>query len=181
MLLLNVRNRLALVLLGLALRCACAGTTGAARHRDDSRIRTVRYSPNEVYQFIGHYGFQSAIEFETDEKIQTVSIGDFAAWMVNPASNRLFLKPVEQNALTNMTVITDKRSYLFELHAEETKDIRAKEMVFSYCFIYPQSDTSVLDFQQFEAFPDLEKDAAKFNFNYSIRGSNVIELRAHLR
>ena len=42
----------------------------------DSRIRTVRYSANEVYQFIGHYGYQSAIEFEEDEKIQTVSVGD---------------------------------------------------------------------------------------------------------
>lgn len=141
----------------------------------DSRIRTVRYSGNEVYQFIGHYGFQSAIEFETDEKIQTVSVGDSVAWLINPSGNRLFLKPIEQNALTNMTVITDKRSYLFELHAEETKDIRDKDMVFSYRFIYPQGDTSAVDFSQFEAFPDIEKNPEKFNFNYSIRGSTVIE------
>ncbi len=141
----------------------------------DSRIRSVRYSPNEVYQFIGHYNYQSAIEFEQDEKIQTVSIGDSVAWLVNPSGNRLFLKPVEQNALTNMTVITDKRSYLFELHAEETKDIRNKNMVFSYRFIYPQSDVSALDYSQMEALPDLEKDADKYNFRYSIRGSSVIE------
>lgn len=141
----------------------------------DSRIRTVRYSGNEVYQFIGHYGFQSAIEFETDEKIQTVSVGDSVAWLINPSGNRLFLKPIEQNALTNMTVITDKRSYLFELHAEETKDIRDKNMVFSYRFIYPQSDASAVDFSQFEALPDIEKTPEKFNFNYSIRGSTLIE------
>lgn len=141
----------------------------------DSRIRTVRYSGNEVYQFIGHYGFQSAIEFEADEKIQTVSVGDSVAWLINPSGNRLFLKPIEQNALTNMTVITDKRSYLFELHAEETKDIRDKNMVFSYRFIYPQSDTSAVDFSQFEAFPDIEKNPEKYNFSYSIRGSTVIE------
>lgn len=141
----------------------------------DSRIRTVRYSPNEVFQFIGHYGYQSAIEFEADEKVQTVSVGDSTAWMINPSGNRLFLKPIEQNALTNMTVLTDKHSYLFELHAEETKDIRDKNMVFSYRFIYPQSDTSALDYSQTEPLPDLEKDADKFNFNYSIRGSSVIE------
>lgn len=141
----------------------------------DSRIRTVRYSPNEVYQFIGHYSYQSAIEFEVGENIQTVSVGDSTAWMVNPSGNRLFLKPVEQNALTNMTVITDKRSYLFELHAEETKDIRDKEMVFSYRFIYPQSDSSALDFSVVEALPDIEGEPEKFNFNYSIRGSSVIE------
>lgn len=141
----------------------------------DSRIRTVRYSPNEVYQFIGHYGYQSAIELETDEKIQTVSIGDSVAWMINPAGNRLFLKPIDQNALTNMTVITDKRSYLFELHAEETQDIRDKEMVFVMRFIYPQSDQDSMDFAQFEQFPDIEREPEKYNFRYTIRGSTVIE------
>lgn len=141
----------------------------------DSRIRTVRYSPNEVYQFIGHYGYQSAIEFETGETIQTVSIGDSVSWMVNPAGNRLFLKPIDQNALTNMTVITDKRSYLFELHAEETQDIRDREMVFVMRFTYPQSDQSQMDFTTFEAFPDIEKEPEKYNFRYSIRGSSVIE------
>lgn len=141
----------------------------------DSRIRTVRYSPNEVYQFIGHYSYQSAIEFENGEKIQTVSMGDSLAWQVNPSGNRLFLKPIEQNAMTNMTVITDKRSYLFELHAQETKDIRDREMVFSYRFIYPQADTSALDYSTMDQMPDLERDAEKYNFNYSIRGSSVIE------
>ncbi len=141
----------------------------------DSRIRTVRYSPNEVYQFIGHYGYQSAIEFEPEEKIQTVSIGDSVSWMVNPAGNRLFLKPIDQNALTNMTVITDKRSYLFELHAEETQDIRDREMVFVMRFIYPNADQAQMDFTTFEAFPDIEKEPEKFNMRYTIRGSNVIE------
>jgi type IV secretion system protein VirB9 len=54
----------------------------------DSRIRTVRYSPNEVYQFIGHYGYQSAIQFEDGEEIQTVSVGDSLAWLINPAGSR---------------------------------------------------------------------------------------------
>jgi type IV secretion system protein VirB9 len=141
----------------------------------DSRIRTVRYSPNEVYQFIGHYGYQSAIELEEGEKIQTVSVGDSIAWLINPSANRIFLKPIEQNAMTNMTVITDKRTYLFELHAEETKDIRDKNMVFAYRFIYPQADSSAVDFSQMDSVPDIEKEPEKYNFNYSIRGSNVIE------
>lgn len=141
----------------------------------DSRIRSVRYSPNEVYQFIGHYGYASAIIFSDDEKVLTVSIGDSVAWQVNPAGNRIFLKPVDQNALTNMTVLTDKHSYLFELHAEETKDIRDKNMVFEMRFVYPQSDSDSLAVNQMEALPDLERDGAKMNFRYTIRGSTVIE------
>ncbi len=141
----------------------------------DSRIRTVRFSENEVYQFIGHYGFQSAIEFAPDEKIQTVSIGDSIAWLVNPSGNRLFIKPIEQNALTNMTVITDKHSYLFELHAEETKNIRDRELVFTLRFIYPQNEVAETGVSQFEEFPEIDKHPEKFNLNYSVRGSNLIE------
>lgn len=141
----------------------------------DSRIRTVRYSPNEVFQFIGHYGFQSAIEFEQGETILTVSVGDSVSWLINPSGNRLFLKPIDQNAVTNMTVITDRRTYLFELHAEETKDIRSKEMVFSYRFEYPQSDASAVDYSSMDTLPDIEREPEKFNFNYSIRGSDIIE------
>lgn len=174
----RINSRFALLIAGVVSVLAPLGAHALQEPRPiatDSRIRTVRYSPNEVYQFIGHYGYQSAIELEADEKIQTVSIGDSVAWMVNPSGNRLFLKPIDQNAMTNMTVITDKRSYLFELHASETKDIRDKEMVFVMRFIYPQSDSEAMDFTQFEAMPDIEKEPEKFNFSYTIRGSTVIE------
>ncbi len=172
------RRNLALMLMAMAMVALPLAAEALQKPRPlatDSRIRTLRYSPNEVYQFIGHYGYQSTIEFATDEKILTVSIGDSLAWMVNPAGNRLFLKPIEQNAMTNMTVITDQRSYLFELHAEETQDIRSAEMIFVVRFVYPQSDTSALDYAQYEPFPDLERDADKMNFKYTIRGSTVIE------
>ncbi|MFM9889372.1 MAG: P-type conjugative transfer protein VirB9 [Rickettsiales bacterium] len=163
-----------LLLVGLCMAAPALALQTPRPIATDSRIRTVRYSPNEVYQFIGHYSYQSTIEFAEDEKIQTVSIGDSVAWLVNPSGNRLFLKPIEQNALTNMTVITDKRSYLFELHAEETKDIRDKDLIFSLRFIYPD-DNAGIDFSQFEPLPDVDKNPEKYNFNYSVRGSNVIE------
>jgi type IV secretion system protein VirB9 len=141
----------------------------------DRRIRTVRFSPNEVYQFVGHYGYQSSIEFAVTEKVQTVSIGDSVAWMVNPAENRIFLKPIEQNATTNLTVITDKRTYFFELHAEETNNIRADDMLFSLRFVYPQDDAGSLDFSAgFEPFPDIEAYPERYNFNYAIRGAESI-------
>ena len=36
----------------------------------DSRIRTIVYNPNEVFQLKFHYGFQSFIEFAPDEEPQ---------------------------------------------------------------------------------------------------------------
>ena len=165
----------ALVCLWLVVPHAALALQEARPIATDSRIRTVRYSPNEIYQFVGHYGYQSTIEFAEDEKILTVSIGDSVAWMINPSGNRIFLKPIEQNALTNLTVITDKRSYVFEMHAEETQDIRDENMIFILRFVYPQSDSDTVQFTQLENLPDFEKNPEKFNFQYTIRGSSIIE------
>lgn len=139
----------------------------------DFRLRTVRYSPNEVFKFTGHYGYQSSIEFSPEETIQTVSIGDSIAWMVDPAKDRLFIKPIEQDAMTNMTVITDKRTYHFELHAMETEDIQDQSMVFVMRFVYPEDDAVGMANMQ-DPVPDYQGEPDKFNFNYMIQGSEMI-------
>lgn len=139
----------------------------------DYRLRTVRYSPNEVYKFIGHYGYQSSIEFAEDEKIETVSIGDSIAWMVDPSEDRLFIKPIEQDAMTNMTVITDKRTYHFELHARETEDIRDRGMVFVMRFAYPEDDVAAIA-GNMDTIPDFKGEPEKYNFNYTLQGSDMI-------
>ena len=144
----------------------------------DRRIQTLRYSPNEVYKFTGHYGYQSSIEFAPDELIQTISVGDSVSWLINPTGHRLFIKPIEQDATTNMTVITDKRTYLFELHARETENIRDRSMVFVVRFIYPEDDlegfASVGSGGAGDSLPDPAGQPQKYNFNYSLRGSEVI-------
>jgi type IV secretion system protein VirB9 len=48
-------------------------------------------------------------------------------------------------------------------------------MVFSYRFIYPQSDSSAVDYSTVEALPDIEREPEKFNFNYTIRGTSNVE------
>lgn len=140
----------------------------------DERIRTVRYGENEVYSFTGHYRFQSSIVFDEGEEIQTVSLGDSLAWQINPTGNRIFLKPIDQLATTNMTVITDKRTYYFELHAEETDDIRADSMVFVMRFIYPDADLATINIAGFDDMPDIFNEPELYNFNYSLRGSDRI-------
>lgn len=144
----------------------------------DYRIRTVRFSPNEIFKFTGHYGYQSSIEFAQDETINTVSIGDSIAWLIDPAGNRLFIKPIEQDATTNMTVITDKRTYHFELHARETENIRDTSMVFVMRFAYPEEDYEAISIATYDTIPDFEAEPEKYNFKYSIRGSeNVSPIR----
>ena len=61
----------------------------------DSRIQTILYGPNQVFSFLGHYGYQSIIEFAEDEEVLTISLGDSVPWQVQPVGFRIFIKPVE--------------------------------------------------------------------------------------
>lgn len=147
----------------------------------DKRIRTVRYNPNEVYKFMGHYGYQSLIEFSAGEEVLSVSVGDSIAWQVVPAGNKLFIKPVEQDAMTNMTVITARGMYHFELHAEETEDIRDEKMIFVLRFIYPDDQgAGVSNYINNVEVPDLKDPEVlkMLNFNYTIAGT---EFQAPIR
>lgn len=140
----------------------------------DHRVRVVMYQPDQVYRFIGHYRFESAIEFAPDEEIRTISMGDSTAWMMNPSGNLLFLKPIEQNATTNMTLITTKRTYLFELHAEEASDIDAKDMTFIMRFIYPGEGDMQTVSHYLDSVPDTSLNPGKYNFKYAISGPDTI-------
>jgi type IV secretion system protein VirB9 len=138
----------------------------------DGRIHMLMYSPDEVFKFTGHYGYQSSIIFEDGEEIQTISMGDSIPWMINPSGNRIFLKPIEQDASTNMTVLTNRRSYLFELHAEEASGISDPNLIFVLRFVYPETFQPVM---QIDDVPDpVEEGLENYNFNYTLRGSNEV-------
>ena len=141
----------------------------------DQRIRTVLYNENEVFRFVGHYGYQSSIEFAHGESILTVSMGDSIAWQIVPSGTRLFLKPVEPDADTNMTIVTNLRTYHFELEARETEDIRDEDMVFVMRFVYPGTSQYVRGGGNDRIVaPDIEEDPYKYNFNYTLTGPQNI-------
>lgn len=142
----------------------------------DPRLKVIPYSPNDVFKFTGHYGYQSSIEFASDESIVTISIGDSQAWQIVPNQNRIFLKPVEQDADTNMTVITDRRNYNFELHAKKTDSVTDKNLTFVFKFIYPENEGGEGGeiIPQVSSEPDVENNPRAFNMKYSISGSESI-------
>jgi len=83
----------------------------------DPRMRVAKYAPEEVVELVGDLGYQMSIEFGDGERIENVSIGDAQGWQVTPnrKASLLFLKPIDQAAATNMTVVTNLRRYAFEL------------------------------------------------------------------
>jgi len=104
----------------------------------DSRIRTLVYNPNEVYELKFYYNYQSFIEFSNDEEIEMISVGEAFAWRLTPAGKRLFIRPLEISAHTNMTIITNRRIYHFDIRSDEFTGKADEDLVYTVRFFYPQ-------------------------------------------
>ncbi len=102
----------------------------------DPRIRYVDYDPDQVLRVVAHTGFQTTIEFQPDETISNVAVGDAGGWQItaNAGASLLFLKPVDVAAPTNLTVVTSRRSYNFELHARSGAGVSIRDVTFSVRF-----------------------------------------------
>lgn len=111
----------------------------------DPRLVERLYNPAEVVQINGQTKVQATIAFDPSERIENVAIGDSSAWQVTPnkRANLLFVKPLTTTARTNMTVVTDQRTYLFDLVA----NARARPL-YVLRFTYPE-----------EPEPDIEEPA----------------------
>jgi type IV secretion system protein VirB9 len=140
----------------------------------DSRIKTYIYSENEVFRLVVHYGYQTSIEFADGEEIQTISVGNNYAWQLTPIGRRLFIKPLEENILTNMTILTNKRAYQFEVQSKLLSYTVDEELVYVVRFFYPEEDFDK-NRPQITAKEDNPIPVVKpFNFNYSLSGPDAI-------
>jgi len=144
---------------------------------NEHRIKVINYMPNSVIKFVGHYMYHSIIEFGPDEEIDTITMGTPTGWQMHPEGNRIFLKPINEDATTNMTVITNKRMYFFEMYAEYAKGLDDKNLAFIMKFIYPEKPgTSVSSTTQNGFSPPDLSDPSPYNFHYRISGKrSVIE------
>ena len=125
----------------------------------DARLVERMYDEGTVVRIEGRTKVQASIIFAPDESIENVAIGDSNAWQVTPnkRANLLFVKPLELTARTNLTVITDRRTYFFDLVATP----RAKPM-YALRFVYPPE-------------PEAEPDEAGTMF---AEGPNALEQAA---
>jgi len=91
----------------------------AAPARADERLVTQPYDSNAVVRIAGKLGVQATIGFGEKESIENVAVGDAESWQITPnkRADLLFVKPLAANARTNMTVVTDKHTYFFDLVA----------------------------------------------------------------
>lgn len=150
-------------------------------HAGDARLKNVHYEADKVVSVHGRLGYQSMIEFASGEQIENVAVGDSAAWQVTPnkRANLLFLKPLMPKAKTNMTVITDQRTYLFDLSVASAGATPLYNLRFTYGAPPAQKP------QQRIAYPTLLANAPapataptvvhpKLNFDWKRKGDKEI-------
>jgi len=113
----------------------------------DPRIRVVRYDPDQVIELQAALGYQMTIEFGPGERIENVSIGDGMGWQVTPnhRATLLFLKPLDAASVTDMTVITNVRRYVFDLHARRAGRRGDRTLIFHVRFEYPEPFIAVAE------------------------------------
>lgn len=126
------------LVLAMTAPCAALAAETPTPGMLDARIRTVRYDADQVIQLKGFFGYQMMLEFGPDERIENVSVGDALGWQITPnkKADLLFLKPVDRSSATNMTVVTNRRRYAFDLVVAGPK-ASLREMAYVVRFRYP--------------------------------------------
>ncbi len=139
----------------------------------DPRIRVIDFNPDQITAVTGHTGYQMTIEFEPDEKIETVGIGDSSGWQVTPNGNGtlLFLKPMSVSPVTNMTLVTNKRRYNIELSSRNGAKVARDSVTYVLRFRLPAPPpvSVVQDDDLVTQIPE-----ASWNRNYRFEGSKTL-------
>jgi len=104
----------------------------------DHRIQSLLYVPDQVVRVRGWVGYHVDLEFEPGESFVTLGGGDLAALSYGAYSNHLVLKPKAPSIRTNLTVFTNKRTYVIDYAVSGGRpDPLVDELVYSLRFNYP--------------------------------------------
>lgn len=157
----------------------------------DSRVRFVNYQPYNITRVVGSLRSSVQVEFAGDEEIAHVALGNSVAWEVAPAGNTLFLKPRENQPVTNISVVTTRRngstrSYQMELTVRDGSVEAGQNTYFYVKYRYPDDEAELRRREAASrALAARAKDADDVlslheaygprNWRYSAQGSHALE------
>lgn len=168
------------ILPGLAISaltiCAAFAEATPRPGRTDARIRDVSYNRDNVTAIDASYGTSTMIQLQSDEKIETLALGDAIAWKVEPnrKGDIIFVKPVEKNAQSNLNVVTSKRVYVFLLRSN-THPVQGQTFAVRFRFPDDEVDTRLLAAAKDRAaYPNLKAlNIANANSDYGYKGASA--------
>jgi len=140
--------------------------------KSDSRIRYVTYDPNDVVLLYSRFGASLLIQFASDEQLVDMVGGDVDAWGAasTKARNGIFLKPAAVAPETNIQVITNRRTYNFEVRLAP----KGKSNYFTVRFRYPEDErnTASTAMRKDDVRALLDAGVVSGNRNYTVQGSS---------
>ena len=96
------------------------------------------FVPDQVVRLRGWVGYHVDLEFEPGESFVTLGGGDLAGLTYGAFGNHLVLKPKAPAVRTNLTVFTNKRTYVIDYAVLAGRpDPMTDELVYSLRFNYP--------------------------------------------
>ncbi len=164
----------------LALAALALFATATASPAADPRIRYITFNNNAVVTVPAGLGVSTMIQLGSSEVIETISAGDTASWSIVPkkGSGILFVKPLRENAETNVNIVTNQRVYALLLKGSAAADLRA---AFQVRFKYPDEDVNarLLAAAQESAKDPLLKDLDpnRLNYDYVFKGDTSLKPR----
>jgi type IV secretion system protein VirB9 len=132
------RAALMAVLLYAATLASAAAQAVVASPPTDHRIRSLLYVPDQVVRLHGWVGYHVDLEFEAGETFVTLGGGDLEGLTYGAIANHLVIKPKAPTVRTNLTIITNKRTYVIDYQVSAGRpDPMTDELVYSLRFAYP--------------------------------------------
>ncbi|SNU80191.1 TrbG [Neisseria zoodegmatis] len=102
----------------------------------DPRIRTENYSEKRVYTVYAKVGRAALVQLQDgeylDSRSSALGMGDALAWKMSVRGNNILFKPSEAKPATNMIVVSDKRTYVFDLKIATAKQPPTYVLRFRY-------------------------------------------------
>lgn len=157
----------------------------------DSRVRFVDYQPYNITRIVGSLRSSVQVEFSADEEIAHVALGNSVAWEVAPTGNILFLKPRENQPVTNISVVTTRRdgstrSYQMELTVRDGTVEVGQNTYFYVKYHYPADEVErrrqaaaaravAAQAKEADNVLALHEAYGPRNWRYSAQGSQALE------
>lgn len=107
---------------------------------NENRIVRFTYSPEVIYRILTTTAKHTHIELGEDEGLKENPVmGDSVQWRVSGGPRNIYVKPVREDIDTSLTIVTNKRSYQFQLiSGNKTSSVYQK-----VSFDYPDREAEI--------------------------------------
>ncbi|MBX9734251.1 MAG: TrbG/VirB9 family P-type conjugative transfer protein [Chitinophagaceae bacterium] len=146
----------------------------------DSRMVVMKYNASQIYNVLAAQDYLTHIELQAGEQLTlNPAMGDTVQWQVEAEGNHIFIRPDVANIRTNMTLVTNKRTYHFMLLSSPEGGVYYQHVQFKYPETSLKLSKSTAVLQDGDDVAKKESDQNSFqisdptknNFDYVITGS----------